>query len=302
MQQNRLPWRPIAALLFLAIIWGANLAAVKIAARDLSPMFMAAVRSLVASACLYAWMRVRNIRIFPSWTVALHGAVIGAAFGFQFALIFVGLNYTLASHTYVLIQVAPFVVAVGAHFLLTDDHLGTRKVFGLALAFSGVLSLFVRDWGHFSLEALPGDVMAMGAGFLWGASTVYIKKYLIDRIVPLQTLFYQTFFSVPVLFVLSALMEPHWVLGWSGPTLVSMLYQSLIVAFLSYLAWFALLHRYPASLLHSFTFFTPVCGVFISGALILGEGLSNNLIVALTLVSLGLVLVNRPFSPAAKPV
>ncbi|MEE9402066.1 MAG: EamA family transporter, partial [Desulfobacteria bacterium] len=64
-------------------------------------------------------------------------------------------------------------------------------------------------------------------------------------------------------------------------------------AFLSYLVWFQLIHRYPVSLLHAFSFFTPVFGVFLSGALILGEIMSPNLIVALILVSLGMVLVNR---------
>jgi drug/metabolite transporter (DMT)-like permease len=73
----------------------------------------------------------------------------------------------------------------------------------------------------------------------------------------------------------------------------SVFYQCIIVAFLSYLVWFNLIHRYPVSLLHGFAFFTPVFGVFLSGALILGEVVSPSLIVALALVSLGTVLVNR---------
>ena len=44
---------------------------------------------------------------------------------------------------------------------------------------------------------------------------------------------------------------------------------------------------------HAFSFFTPVFGVFLSGALILGEFMGPNLITALVLVSLGMVMVNR---------
>ena len=74
-----------------------------------------------------------------------------------------------------------------------------------------------------------------------------------------------------------------------------MFYQCIIVAFLSYLVWFALVARYPISLLHAFSFFTPVFGVIFSGILILGEVISSNLVMALVLVSLGMVLVNyRP--------
>jgi len=79
-------------------------------------------------------------------------------------------------------------------------------------------------------------------------------------------------------------------LSWVGG--FSVFYQCIIVAFLSYLVWFELIHRYPVSLLHAFSFFTPVFGVFLSGALILHELMSPNLIIALTLVSSGMVLIN----------
>ena len=83
--------------------------------------------------------------------------------------------------------------------------------------------------------------------------------------------------------------------GFSLLTGFSMFYQCIIVAFLSYLVWFVLVARYPVSLLHAFSFFTPLFGVVFSGVIILGEIVSPNLIVALLLVSLGMILVNyRP--------
>ena len=76
-------------------------------------------------------------------------------------------------------------------------------------------------------------------------------------------------------------------------TAFSAFYQCIIIAFISYLIWFELIHRYPVSLLHAFSFFTPVFGVLLSGALILGEAISLNLVGALILVSIGTILVNR---------
>ncbi|MFP4037402.1 MAG: EamA family transporter, partial [Desulfobacteraceae bacterium] len=122
---------------------------------------------------------------------------------------------------------------------------------------------------------------------------VYIKRYLAHRAVPLQTLFYQVLFSAPLLFALSALFETEPVKGLSFATMGAVFFQCVIVAFLSYLVWFELIHRYRVSLLHSFTFMTPVFGVFISGALLLGELIQPELIAALILVSIGLVVVNR---------
>jgi len=269
------------------------MAIIKVGARELAPLFMAGLRSAVASVCLYAWLKAKGIRVFPATDVLFHGMVIGLLFGSEFAFIYVGLQYTLASRTYVLVYTAPFFVALGAHFFLKGDRLNAWKALGLTLAFFGVLSLFMKDFGSFSISTLLGDLMALTAGALWGATTVYLKKYLSHRTLPLQTLFYQVFFSAAPLFLMSFVLEDPVVSGFSFVTGFSVFYQCIIVAFISYLVWFDLIHRYPVSLLHAFSFFTPVFGVFLSGALILGELMSLRLIAALTLISLGLVLVNR---------
>jgi len=144
--------------------------------------------------------------------------------------------------------------------------------------------------------------MALVAGALWGMTTVYIKKFLSPRVLPLQILFYQVFFSVPLLFLLSLFLESPMVKSVSLIGLSALFYQCIIVAFLSYLVWFELIHRYPVSLLHAFSFFTPVFGVFLSGVLILGESIHLNLLVALMLVSVGMVLVNRQTASAPDAV
>lgn len=298
MYQAQLRWQPIAVLLGLAMIWGANMAIIKIGARELAPLFMAGLRSLVASLCIYIWMKAKRITIFPSKSVLLHGIIIGLLFGSEFGFIYVGLGYTLASRTYILVYTAPFFVALEAHFFLKGDRLNPWKAAGLILAFAGVAALFMRDLGSLSLSALPGDLMALAGGALWGSTTVYLKKYLSYQTVPLQTLFYQVLFSAPPLFLMSIIMEDPILSGFSLTTGFSMFYQCIIVAFLSYLLWIELIHRYPVSLLHAFSFFTPVFGVFISGALILGEAINPGLIVALALVTLGMVLVNH--QPKAK--
>jgi drug/metabolite transporter (DMT)-like permease len=247
----------------------------------------------VASLCLYIWIKAKGIPLFHSRGVGLHGMVVGLLFGAEFGFIYMALEYTLACRTYILLYTAPFFVAMGAHFLLRGDRLHPWKAAGLVLAFSGVVALFLRNLGTFSLGSLSGDLMALTGGALWAATTLYIKRYLAHRTVPLQTLFYQVFFSAPPLFLLSLALEDYAWGALSGWSWFSLFYQCIVVAFLSYLVWFELIHRYPVSILHAFSFFTPVFGVFLSGALILGEMISANLLAALFLVSLGMVLVNR---------
>ncbi|GAB4272093.1 DMT family transporter [Deferrisoma sp.] len=299
---GRLPLGPVLILLGLSLLWGGNMAAIKIAARDVAPVFQAGVRSAVAAGCLWVWMRVVGLPVFPSRAALGHGVVVGALFGLEFGAIYLGLNYTFASRAYVFLYTQPFFTALGAHFWLGNDPMDRRKALGLVLAFAGVVVLFGKDWGEVTLRTLPGDLLLLSAGALWAATTLYIKRYLTAVAVPLQTLFYQVGFSAPLLFLLSALLEPAPVRGASPAGFLALAYQCVVVAFLSYLVWFELVQRYPVSLLAGFTFFTPVFGVLVSGVWILREPITAAVFVALALVSAGMVLVNRPRRAADLPV
>ena len=286
MYKAQLKWQPIAILLVLSLIWGANMASIKIGGWELPPLLMAGFRSAVASLCLYIWMKAKKVALFPSKAILAHGIVSGLFFGAEFALAYMGLKYTLASRGYVLLYTAPFFAAIGAHFLLDGDRLNSWKAAGLLLAFGGIAALFLKDLGSFSFVTLPGDVMLLISGALWGATTIYIKKYLVHRTEPLQIIFYQLVFSAPMLLCMSFVLEDLGISGISLTTGIALFYQTIIVAFLSYLVWFHLVSRYPVSLVHAFSFFTPVFGVLFSGLLILGEAISSNLMIALILVSL----------------
>jgi drug/metabolite transporter (DMT)-like permease len=298
MYRARLHWQPIVVLIILALIWGANMAMVKIGARELPSLFMAGFRSVIASICLFIWMKAKGIVIFPSKMIILHGIVVGLMFGAEFGLIYLALEYSPASRIYIWLYTAPFFAALGAHFFLQNDRLNRWKAIGLFLAFGGVVVLFMGSLRSYSLNNLPGDIMGLISGAIWGLTTVYVKRFLAHQTVPLQTLFYQLLFSIPLLLFFSFLLEDLVFSRLSPMTWFSIFYQCIIVAFLSYLVWFELIHRYPVSLLHAFSFFTPVFGVFLSGALILGEIINPSLFSALVLVSIGMVLVN--FQPKSK--
>jgi drug/metabolite transporter (DMT)-like permease len=70
-------------------------------------------------------------------------------------------------------------------------------------------------------------------------------------------------------------------------------FQAVIVAGISYLAWFWLIRHYPATRLSSFSFLTPVMGV-LAGGLILDEPLTTTVFTALVLVGAGIWIANRP--------
>jgi drug/metabolite transporter (DMT)-like permease len=163
---------------------------------------------------------------------------------------------------------------------------------GLLLAFLGLVFISSEGLYQYSSTILFGDFLMLLAALGWAATTIYIKRYLVWKCTPFQTLLYQIVFSVPILFLLSWLLEKNPVHYIDATILISFCYQTFIVAFLSYWAWFYLIHIYPVTSLAAFSFITPISGVFIS-SLMLGEPLSLGLLLALTLVSVGIYWVNK---------
>lgn len=301
MSHAGLPRGAVLVLLVLCLLWGGNMVAIKVSVAGVAPIFAAGLRSAVAAACVWLWMWARKVPLLPPGRRDLlrHGIIVGVLFGLEFGFIYLGLRYTLASRSAILLYTHPFFVALGAHFLLAGDRLHAVKAGGLLLAFAGVASLFIQDWGPATLQTLAGDLSILLGAALWGATTLYIKRYLAGRAQPLQVLFYQLAFSAPVLLAASALLEDRVWTAFSPAIGVSLFYQCFVVAFLSYIAWFELIERYSVSLLAAFTFFTPIFGVLLSVALLPGEELRPTLALSLALVCAGMILVNRPVrSPA----
>ena len=79
----------------------------------------------------------------------------------------------------------------------------------------------------------------------------------------------------------------------------SLLLQAVFIVAFTYLLWFWLVRRYPASGLTPFAFLSPVHGVILGG-LLLNEPLSVNIFIALGLIAAGLLLVNRPADASSR--
>ncbi len=280
-------------LLVLCVSWGLQQVAIKVANRGISPLFQSGIRSVGATAFIWIWMAVRRETLMERDGTLWWGIAAGLLFSAEFILIYWGLDYTHASRAVIFLYMSPFVVALGAQLFIPGEHLRTIQVVGLCCAFAGIVVVFRESLSYPTYEMLIGDGMLAVAAVLWGATTVLIKAGPLARIKPSKTLLYQLAVSAVVLPLGSlAKNEPGIVL--MTPLIAgSLVYQTVWVAFITYLAWFWLIRHYPPSRLASFTFLTPLFGV-IAGGVLLNEPITGSLVLALVLVGMGIFLVNRP--------
>ncbi|MBM3538187.1 MAG: DMT family transporter [Alphaproteobacteria bacterium] len=292
---------PAASLMVtLCAVWGLNQVAAKLVNAGISPLLQAGLRSAVAVLLLWAWSTLRGVRLFERDRSLPAGMLIGLLFAAEFAFLFWGLEYTTASRAVVFLYTAPFWVALGVHLLVPGERLYRAQITGLLAAFAGIVIAFGDGLSLSSGSQLIGDAMVLAAGMLWGSTTIAVKATRLAQISASKTLFYQLGVSAVVLLLLSLLLGERGVFAATPFIWGAFAFQAIIVAFVTYLAWFWLVANYPAGRLSAFTFLTPLFGV-IAGALLLDEPLSAGLLVSLVLVGLGIWLVNRPPPAPAKP-
>ncbi|MDQ7729793.1 EamA family transporter [Halomonas sp. SpR8] len=159
---------------------GSSFVSTKIVMEDMSPLWLASARFLIAAVSLspFVLMQMRKHKIFFKDLPWIKLLIIG---GFQTAgvmsLLNIGLTATTSSIAAILMASNPLIVVVLA-WLILGEHSSTLALIGLAFAFIGVVICIGIDSdgthgiGH-------GEVFVMLASTCWACSTVLSKKFAI---------------------------------------------------------------------------------------------------------------------------
>ncbi len=289
--------RPLDAFAILVAIglcmtWGVNQVAVKIALTDIPPFLQGTVRSAGASLIVLAWSAMRGVQLTRNDGTLWPGLAAGTLFGLEFVLIYQGLVWTTASRAVLFIYLTPFFVVLGARWFLPADRFSPSQWLGLALSFAGMVVAFGLPTPASDPRQMLGDLFMVVAAMGWAGTTLIIKASALNRAPFEKVLLYQLIVSAPILGIAALLAHEQWPSAPSTAALGSLLFQTVWVVGVTYLAWFALIARYSASRLAAFTFLTPIVGV-LAGNLILDEPLTPAFGAALALVAAGIILVNR---------
>ncbi|WP_426505643.1 DMT family transporter [Serratia proteamaculans] len=283
--------RAAAAMMMICAIWGLQQVAIKAAEPDISAVLQIAIRSGVAALAVYLLARYRREKFVFDRPTLLAGLCVGFLFALEFFFVSEGLRYTSASHMAVFLYTAPLFSAIGLHFVIRHERLSLIQWVGIAIAFGGVvLAISGMSDSSGAENPLRGDIYGLLAGMSWGGSTIVIRTTGLANCSSKQTLLFQLSGACILLSLLAITTESvHFTLTTLAWT--SLIFQTLVVSFISYLIWFSLLRHYQASSLGILTFMTPIFGI-LAGVVILGEPLQIEFVLGSILIVLGLIVVS----------
>lgn len=281
------------ALISFSVLLAFNQVVIRVVNDGLQPVFFAGIRSLGAIICVWLWFRLRGRRIGLRRQDVFFGILTGSLFALEFIFLFIALDLTTVSRTSILFYTMPLWLALMSHVLLPGGRITGTKAAGLALAFLGMVVAIAWRGGGGEVSLL-GDLLAVLAAIGWAGVALIARTGLKD-LSPDRQLFWQVLVSAPIL-LFAALFFGPFIRDLEPIHLWGLAFQIVIMVSFGFSFWFWLLSIYPPSSVAAFSFLAPVFGVIL-GWWLLDEPIGPPIILALTLVCVGLVLINRPQVP-----
>jgi drug/metabolite transporter (DMT)-like permease len=280
------PPRAYGALVLLSLVWGYSWIVAKVALGYSGPFAFAALRTALATACLFALLAALRRPLAPpplKSTLAL-GLTQTALF---LALSTWALAGAAAGKVAILVFTMPFWTLLMARHALGERVIGSQWI-AIAFAFCGLV-LILEPW---SLKAALGaKALAVAAGAVWAASAVIARRIHADRRTDVLALTaWQMLLGVGPLAAL-ALLAPERALDWQPAFVGALLFHGVITTALGWLLWLYILHHLPAGAASLNTLAIPVIAI-VAGWLQLGERPTAFEAAGMGLVALALALLS----------
>jgi len=279
----------IVLLIVVVLVWGLTWPVNKVILASLPPLWMAAVRSAIATLALFviAIFRGRLVRPCRADVPVLLSITLLHMVGFVI-LSYVGLQLLPTGRSVVLAYTTPLWVIPGASLFL-KERLTARRGVGATMGLLGLVALFnpaAFDWGD--RRAVLGNIAIVGAALLWAANILHIRGHKWRsspfELVPWETLL-ATLILTPIAFASSSFPEVE----WNVPLILLLLYSAVLGTALAYWAIATASRNLPAAVTSLGLLATPVVSVLVA-TFWLGETLSLSLVVAIVLILGGVTI------------
>jgi drug/metabolite transporter (DMT)-like permease len=166
--------------LFAVCIWAAFIVVSRLGvSTSLTPWDVAAIRSIVAGACLLPYLMKRGLALDRLGWTGLGAVAIGCGAP-MVLLVNAGLMFAPAAHGGALFPgVMPLMVAVLATIFLKETFT-QRKGAGLVLIVLGAIAIVWATGGTLGTRQNIGHALFLGAGLAWAGYTIAMRRAQLD--------------------------------------------------------------------------------------------------------------------------
>ncbi|UUZ81789.1 DMT family transporter [Paenibacillus sp. P26] len=284
----------ILLIIFLVTIWGINWPLSKFALKFTPPVLFSGIRTLLGGMILLVrgGAEVQAAEFSQDVGIYLLSALFNVVL--YYGLQTIGLNFLPSGLFSAIVFLQPVLVGIFSWMWLGEPMFGL-KIAGLILGFTGVGIISTGGLaGHISLE---GILLALGSALSWALGTVYVKKNSAS-VDPIWLVTFQLIAGGLFMTILGSGVESWSAIAWKPVFILCLLFISLFVIALGWLAFYKLIGSGEASRVASYTFLIPIVAI-LTGDLFLHEPLTLTLLAGLVMILVSIYFVNRTPGRAA---
>jgi drug/metabolite transporter (DMT)-like permease len=287
-------------ILLMVLGWSFNFIIGKITLRYIDPFTLTSFRIILSALAMlpiyFLMPRRSHLNRKDLWNfivLGFFGVLINRG------LFTVGLDYTTAGHSALIVAAGPILILVLAQMHGLEGATW-QKISGMALCVFGVIVLVGGDALHLHSDTWVGDLITLAGTIGFAVYTVLAKKVARQYDTISMNTFCNLAGAILVLpLALRQTLRLRWSsVGWLGWT--GLAYMVLISSVAAYLIYFWALRHVSASRLAMFTYVEPPLATIL-GVVLLGEKLTSMLLLGGGLILAGVYLAEFAVGGAEAP-
>ncbi len=274
----------------LSVLWGASFFFIKLTLREITPLTIVLIR-VGFSAIILTGLVYASGKKMPSCRKTWRAFFVMGALNnlIPFSLIIWGQQHVNTSIASILNASAPLFSVVLAHFLTSEERMTPLRITGVILGLAGVGILIGLDTAGSSGLKSIGQVAMLCAAMCYAFSAIYGRRFrnMEPLVVATGVLTGAAVMMIPLVFIFEDPLSLH--IG--GQTLAALSGLTLLSTTVAYVFYFKTLALTGPTNLLLVTFLIPVNAIFL-GVAVLGESLSQNVIIGMVLIFASLAVTD----------
>ncbi len=275
----------------LCIIWGSTWLTIRFGLESLTPLVSAGMRFSLASIFIFILMKIKSVSLQKdSVSIRLYLLMGFFSFVIPFGLVYWAEQFVPSGMASVLFAVYPFFVLIFSFLRMPSEPIGSYKIIGTVLGFSGIVVIFSESFDLNFTDYLLGMFACVLSGTMQAWIAVSIKKFG-HHLHPLSMNFVPMVIAGISMLLIGVFFEDLSTIRFDENAILSIIYLAFFGSVITFTSFYWLLKRINVVIISLIAFITPVVALIL-GYIIYNEELSTSYFIGSAMVLGGLIWAN----------